>query len=179
MHPWHVQTEGTRFVDEGLVASGAPLSFDDFFLDQQERLYRALYFVTGSRHDAEELMQDAFLKLWERWDRIGEIEDAEGYLYRIALNGFRMRVRRAKVAARHLVPMGRSLNPFEEVDVKEDVRQLLTQLSVRQRAAILLTDVYGYGSEQAGTIMGIRPATVRVLASQGRATLRARRNDDA
>ena len=42
-------------------------------------------------------MQDAFLKLWERWDQIGEIDDAVGYLFRVALNGFRMRARRARV----------------------------------------------------------------------------------
>ncbi len=50
---------------------------------------KALYFVTGDRHDAEELMQDAFLKLWERWDRIETIDDPTGYLFRVALNGFR------------------------------------------------------------------------------------------
>jgi RNA polymerase sigma-70 factor, ECF subfamily len=164
---------------EGVVASEAPLSFDEFFLEQNDRLYRALYFVTGSRQDAEELMQDAFLKLWERWDRIGEIADAEGYLYRVAFNGFRMRLRRAKTAARHLAPSSPPTNPFEDVEVKEDVRQLLEQLSRRQRAAIVLTDVYGYSSEQAGTMMGIRPTTVRVLVSQGRAVLRATRSDDA
>jgi RNA polymerase sigma-70 factor, ECF subfamily len=164
---------------EAIVASEAPLSFDDFFLDQHDRLFRALYFVTGSRHDAEELMQDAFLRLWERWDRIGEIADAEGYLYRVAFNGFRMRVRRAKVAARHLAPSSRPNDPFDEVDIKEDVRVLLQRLSPRQRAAIVLTDVYGYSSEQAGTMLGIRPTTVRVLVSQGRAALRATRSDDA
>jgi RNA polymerase sigma factor (sigma-70 family) len=168
-----VQTEGEGSVAEGFVTSDAPLSFDDFFIDQHERLYRALYFVTGSRQDAEELMQDAFLKLWERWDRIGEIDDAVGYLFRVALNGFRMRARRARTAARHLTTVGTTPDPFDDVDLKEDLRRLLLQLTPRQRAAVVLTDVYGYSSEQAGQMMGIRPTTVRVLASQGRAALRA------
>ena len=155
------------------MTSDVPLSFDDFFIDQHERLYRALYFVTGSRQDAEELMQDAFLKLWERWDRIGEIDNAVGYLYRVALNGFRMRARRAKVAAKHLMVAGTAPDPFADVDLKQDLHRLLLQLSPRQRAAVVLTDVYGYSSEQAGQMMGIRPTTVRVLASQGRAALRA------
>ena len=43
-----------------------PRDFDELFLDVHDRLYRALYFVTGNSHDAEELMQDAFLKLWDR-----------------------------------------------------------------------------------------------------------------
>jgi DNA-directed RNA polymerase specialized sigma24 family protein len=81
-----------------------PSSFDDLFLDHQDRLYRALYFVTGSREDAEELMQDAFLKLWERWDTIRKIDDPVAWLFRVSLNGFRMRKRRAAVAVRRLVP---------------------------------------------------------------------------
>ena len=83
--------------------SATPRTFDDLFLDQHDRLYRALYFITGSSADAEELMQDAFLKLWERWDRIHAIEDPVGYLFRVTMNGFRMRARRARVAARRIV----------------------------------------------------------------------------
>ncbi len=158
---------------KGLVTSETPLSFDDFFIDQHERLYRALYFVTGSRQDAEELMQDAFLKLWERWDRIGEIADAEGYLFRTALNGFRMRARRAKLTAKHLTVVGDTPDPFAYVDLQQDVRILLLRLTPRQRAAVVLTDVYGYSSEHAGQMMGIRSTTVRVLASQGRSTLKS------
>jgi hypothetical protein len=58
----------------------SPPSFDELFLDLHDRLYRALSFVTGSSHDAEELMQDAFLKLWERWDSIETITDPTAYL---------------------------------------------------------------------------------------------------
>jgi DNA-directed RNA polymerase specialized sigma24 family protein len=49
-------------------------------------------------------MQDAFLKLWERWDRIEKIRDPGAYLFRSALNGFRMRLRRTRTAARRLIP---------------------------------------------------------------------------
>jgi DNA-directed RNA polymerase specialized sigma24 family protein len=50
---------------------------------------------------------------------------------------------------------------------------MLLALSPRQRAALVLLDMYGYGSEEAGRIMGIRPSTVRALATQGRAVLRS------
>jgi RNA polymerase sigma-70 factor (ECF subfamily) len=150
-----------------------PVSFEELFLDQHDRLYRALYFITGSAEDAEELMQDAFLKLWERWDSIASIDDPTAWLFRVALNGFRMRVRRARVAARRLVPLPGAPDPFEEINVREDVRQLLLGLPPRQRAALVLTQIFGYSSEQAAQILGIRPTTVRVLASQGRAALRA------
>ena len=154
--------------------SAPPRSFDDLFLEEHDRLYRALYFVTGSSADAEELMQDAFLKLWERWDGVHTIDDPVGYLFRTAMNGFRMRARRARVAARRIVSMETARDPFDEIELRDDVRRLLLGLPVRQRAALVLTEIFGYSSEQAARILGIRPVTVRVLASQGRAALRRR-----
>jgi Sigma-70 region 2 len=47
----------------------APQDFAAFFAEEHRGPYKALYFVTGNRADAAELVQDAFLKLWERWDR--------------------------------------------------------------------------------------------------------------
>jgi RNA polymerase sigma factor (sigma-70 family) len=150
----------------------APRDFAAFFAEEHPGLFKALYFVTGNRADAAELMQDAFLKLWERWDQSERIEDPTGYLFRVALNGFRMRTRAAGRAARRLVPVTSSPDPFDEVSLREDVRSMLLSLSPRQRAALVLLDMYGYGSEEAARIMGIRPSTVRALATQGRAVLR-------
>jgi RNA polymerase sigma factor (sigma-70 family) len=152
-------------------ASG-PLDFTAFFADEHRALFKALYFVTGNRADAQELMQEAFLTLWERWDTIDRIDDPTGYLFRVALNGSRMRARAARRASRRLVAITPSYDPFDEVDLREDVVQMLRSLSPRQRAALVLLDLYGYGSEDAAEIMRIRPSTVRALATQGRAVLR-------
>lgn len=149
--------------------------FDEFVEDEHERLYKALYFVTGSREEAEDLSQDAFLKLWERWDRIDTIEDPTAYLFRVALNGFRMRRRRAAMALRKvpLLPIADEGDGFAEAEMRADVRRLLLGLTSRQRAALLLVDLLGYPSEQAARILRVRPSTVRNLASQGRQALRA------
>jgi len=156
-----------------------PRDFAVFFAEEHRGLYKALYFVTGNRADAAELMQDAFLKLWERWDRIDRIDDPTGYLFRVALNGFRMRARAASRARRRLVPTSSSSDPYDEIDLREDVHRMLLGLSGRQRAALVLLDMYGYGSEEAARIMGIRPSTVRALATQGRAVLRKGNPNDA
>ena len=55
---------------------------------------------------------------------------------------------------------------------REDVRRMLEAAAPRQRAALVLLDLYGYDSKEAARIMGIRPSTVRALATQGRAVLR-------
>ena len=148
-------------------------SFDGFFEAEHERLYKALYFVTGSRQDAEELMQDAFLKLWERWDRIHTIEDPPATCSKVALNGFRMRLRHAAVAVRKSSPAAEHRDEFKDAEMRADVRQLLLALTPRQRAALMLVDLLEYPSEQAASILGVRASTVRSLATQARQALRA------
>ncbi len=147
--------------------------FAGFYADEHGRLLKALYFVTGNKADAAELMQDAFLALWERWDRIDRIDDPTAYLFRVAMNGLRMRARTARRVAAQLLPSNAAVDPFDEVNLREDVRRMLLALAPRQRAALVLLDLYGYGSEEAARIMHIRPSTVRALATQGRLVLRA------
>jgi RNA polymerase sigma-70 factor, ECF subfamily len=170
--------------EEGVVSVPAELvdaraRFDSFFEDERERLFKALYFVTGNREDAEELTQEAFMRLWERWEDIDRIDDPTGYLFRVALNGFRMRRRRAATAIRKLVPVTESSDGFLEAEMRADVRQLLLGITPRQRAALLLVDLLGYSSEQAARILHVRPSTVRALATRGRKALRTEGVRDA
>lgn len=153
-------------------AAETPRDFRTFFEDEQRRLFKMLYFVTGDRADAADLMQDAFLKVWERWDRVAQVEDPVAYLFKVALNGSRTRIRTARRTAARQVPLHLVRDQFEEVDLREDVLRMLRGITPRQRAALLLLDLYGYGSQEAARIMGIRPSTVRALATQGRAALR-------
>jgi RNA polymerase sigma-70 factor (ECF subfamily) len=147
--------------------------FRTLYEDEHRSLFQTLYFVTGDRQEAADLMHEAFLKMWERWDSIGEIRDLHAYLFKVALNSSRMRMRAARLAARRRVPLGVVHDPFDEVELREDVRQMLLALTPRQRAALLLLDLYDYDSAEAARIMGIRPSTVRALATQGRAAVRA------
>jgi RNA polymerase sigma-70 factor (ECF subfamily) len=166
----HGRSEAIGFVGEG---AGDVADFDAFVEEEHERLFKALYFVTGMREDAEDLAQEAFLKLWERWDRIDTIHDPTGYLFRVALNGFRMRRRRAVVELRSLLPSTPERDGFADAEIRSDLRRLLLGITPRQRAALLLVDLLGYPSEQAARVLGVRPSTVRNLVSQGRRHLRA------
>ncbi len=149
-----------------------PPDFSRFFAEEHARLFKAVYFVTGNRADAQELMQEAFLKLWERWDSIERIDDPTAYLFRVALNGVRMRTRSARRRAARVISTDEAADPFSEIELRDGVLRMLRSLAPRQRCALVLLDLYGYDSAEAGAIMGIRPSTVRALATQGRAVLR-------
>jgi RNA polymerase sigma factor (sigma-70 family) len=149
------------------------LSFDEFFVAERKRLFGALIIMTGNRMEAEELLQDAFLKVWERWERVAVMEEPVGFLYRIALNLHRKRIRRAAVALRKRIDLLPDVDELSDVETRDEAVRLLGRLTPRERAAIVVTAYLGYSSEEAGRLLGIRAQTVRVLTSRARATLRA------
>ena len=149
-------------------------TFEDFFDLEHERLLRALYLVVGERQEAEDLAQEAFVKVLERWEVVRWMESPTGYLYRTAMNTFRSRYRRAVMAVRRIALLApRQRNAFEDVEVTADVRAALTALTPRQRAAIVLTELLGYSGEEAASVMGIEASTVRALTTQARTRMRS------
>jgi RNA polymerase sigma factor (sigma-70 family) len=154
-------------------ASESPREFEQFFRERHTDLFQALWLLCGNRHEAEEIMQEAFLRIWERWDRVAGMADPTGYLYRTGMNVFRSRARRARVALRRTLGAGPRSDPLSTVEQRDAlVRQLVT-LTPRQRAAIVLVDALSFTSEEAAVAMSIRPSTVRVLLARARATLRS------
>jgi RNA polymerase sigma-70 factor, ECF subfamily len=165
-----------RLVASDGISVAAPVSearrFEEFFEAESRTLYRRLCLVTGNRHEAEEVMQDAFISVLERWDRVSGMDNPTGYLYRTAFHMVHKRSRRAARALRHMAHLMPEVDEFAAADDREIVRRALGKLTRRQRAAVVLTELLGYSSEEAGAIMRARPVTVRVLASQGRAAMR-------
>lgn len=164
--------EPASAVSERDAVTPSPATFEAFFEAEHGRLLRALYVVTGNVQEAEEIMQDAFVAVWERWDRVGAMKDATGYLYRTAMNRHRSLLRRTARAARRALGVAEGGDEFARADERDALARALARLPVRQRAALVLTELLGYGSEEAGQMLGVRDVTVRSLASRGRAALR-------
>jgi RNA polymerase sigma factor (sigma-70 family) len=159
-------------IDAEAPAPERPRSFGDFYESRHQRLFTALCLVTGNRHEAEEVMQEAFLRLYERWDRVSSAQDLDGYLFRTAMNVFRNRYRRALVAARRVFTPDPPGDELAAVEARDEVVRLLRGLQPRQRAAVVLTSILDYSSEEAGRLLRIRASTVRALTTQARAQLK-------
>ena len=149
-----------------------PLEFEDFVGSEHGRLFRALYLMTGDREEAEEVMQDAFLRVWERWGKVAAMDDPTGYLFRTAMNLWRKRLRRAALSVRRAVLFSPSEDGLAAVEDREIVFAALRQLRPKERAAIVVTALLGYSSEEAGDLLGASAATARMLASRARTKLR-------
>lgn len=149
-----------------------PRSFEEFFASEHARLFGALCLVTGDRHESEEIMQDAFLRVWERWDRIAAMDDASAYLFRTAMNVFRNRYRRTVLSLRKSMSLAPAEDALATVEDRDAVVRALRSLTPDQRAAVVLTGYVGLTSEEAGSVLGMRAGTVRALGARARATIR-------
>ena len=118
-------------------------------------------------------MQDAFLRVWERWDRVGGMDDPVGYLYRTAMNLFRKRYRRAALSVRRAVGLAPRIDDFSDADDRHVVHHVLATIPPRQRAALVLTEMLGFSSKEAGDALGVTDATIRSLTRHGRDAFRS------
>jgi len=151
------------------------LDFEGFFSDESERLFRRLWLVTRDRAEAEDIVQEAFIVVLERWDRVRTMEEPAAYLYRVAFNAWRKRARRATRAMQRAVSAAHeSADPFDSVDARTVIGSALETLTPRQRAALVLTELVGMTSDEAASVLRVRAGTVRVLSSQARASMRQR-----
>lgn len=157
-----------------LVAKG--LDFEEFFRAQYRGLVRALYLLTADQGEAEELAQEAMARVFERWDRVRTMESPAGYVYRVAVNLNRQRLRHLAVRARRLLSMRPdSVGPAES---PSELADAISSLPRGQRQAFMLVEWLGMSAEEAGRVMKIAAASVRSQAHRARASLRDRLRDD-
>ena len=158
-------------------AAGEAVSFESFFEETYEPLLRALYLVARDRHEAEDLAQEAFVRVYERWNQVRGTANPAGYLYRTALNAHRSRVRRLVTAAKRAVTR-LDPDPIAASDDRDEIRALLRQLSHGQRAAVILVEWLGMTDVEAADVLKVTPVAVRVRLTRARQALKDRKRDD-
>lgn len=162
--------EPTRL--RSVPSAPAGVDFEEFFQAEHDRLFKALYLLTSSVHEADDLAQEALLRAYERWDQVSVMDSPAGYVYRTALNLYRSRLRKLAVRARHVFGVVAVDDIGGAVAIGHDVREALAAMPPDQREAIVLVEWLGLGSEEAGEVLGIAASSVRGRVHRGRTTLR-------
>jgi RNA polymerase sigma-70 factor (ECF subfamily) len=101
-----------------------------------------------------------------------------GYVYRAAVNLNRKRHRHLAMRARRLLAVESRGDAPQRLEVEGEVFEAIASLSRGQREAFLLVEWLGSSSEEAGSILGIAPASVRSRVHRARAVLRERLRDE-
>lgn len=148
--------------------------FEAFFRHHYASLVRALYVVTADLGEAEDLAQEAMVRVYERWNRVGAMESPGGYTYKVAMNLHRKRAR-ALFVRRHRQPWPTmDADETDFVAGRLDLQEALLSIPKGQREAVALVELMGFTSDQAGEILQLEPASVRSRLHRARAALRAR-----
>lgn len=147
-------------------------TFESFFEDEKDGLLRVFAVITGSRAEAEDIAQEAFTRILERWGTVSRMENPSGYLYRTAMNRFRSDRRRSIQGLKRAIGLAPSPDVYEAIEDRDLVVQALARLSPRQRAALILTEALGYSGEETAALLGIKPSTVWALTHQARSALK-------
>nr|WP_296069838.1 SigE family RNA polymerase sigma factor [uncultured Actinoplanes sp.] len=149
------------------------MDFDGFYRDTSRRLLRYAYGLTGDPAEAQDLVQEAYARAWQRRNRLAGYEDPEAWL-RLVVNRLsadrwrRLGVRRERAAAQ--APAAPVPPPSEDVVLL--VRAMRT-LPVAHRRALALHYLLDRSVAEIAAETGVATGTVKSWLSRGRAGLAA------
>ena len=148
-------------------------SLDGLFRSRWGPSVRLATALTSDRAVAEELVQEAFLEVMQRWDGV---DNPEGYLRTVVVNRCRNHQRGMGVRRRHAPPA-----PPLTVDAPEldEMWAALAALRPRRRTALVLRFYEDLPIDEIARLLGCRPGTVSSLLHRGLADLRKVLDDDA
>ena len=155
-------------------------TWDEVVRAHSARVYRLAYRLTGNRHDAEDLTQEVFVRVFRSLSSYTP-GTFEGWLHRITTNLFLDMVRRKQRIRFDALPddaerlPGNERSPQQVYDDEHfdgDVQAALDALPPDFRAAVVLCDLEGLSYEEIAATLGIKIGTVRSRIHRGRSQLR-------
>ena len=156
-------------------------TWEDIVRTHSARVYRLAYRLTGNPHDAEDLTQEVFVRVFRSLSSYTP-GTFEGWLHRITTNLFldgarrkqRIRFEGLGDEIAHRLP-GSEPTPaeaFDDTHLDNDVQAALKALPPEYRAAVVLCDIEGFSYEEIAATLGVKLGTVRSRIHRGRAQLR-------
>jgi DNA-directed RNA polymerase specialized sigma24 family protein len=146
------------------------VDFEAWYRAEYPKVLSALTVVAWDVGRAQDAVDEAFTRAYERWGRVGQMAGPAGWTYRTALNVLRRKGRRSAVE-RLLHVGGWSGGESRPADWSSEVWELLRALPVRERTAVALRYVADLSTAEIAEVMGIAPGTVGSTLHSARARL--------
>jgi RNA polymerase sigma-70 factor (ECF subfamily) len=184
-----VADEPAAVTDEPLTgtaafdASGGQVdmpSWEELVREHGDRVYRLAYRLSGNAHDAEDLTQETFIRVFRSLSNY-QAGTFEGWLHRITTNLFLDMVRRRNRIRMEALPDDYERVPsegpgpeqvFHDARLDADLQSALDSLAPEFRAAVVLCDIEGLSYEEIGATLGVKLGTVRSRIHRGRQAIR-------
>jgi RNA polymerase sigma-70 factor (sigma-E family) len=148
------------------------------FDGHSEAALRLAYLLTGSREQAEDLVQDAFVRMFGRWQELRNPEAFRAYLNKTVVNLARNYYRRKGLERRELererAGGRKTAMGIPDVEGREELLAALSELPHRQRAAVALRFLEDMSEQQTAHALDCSVSAVKTATSRGMAALRER-----
>lgn len=145
------------------AGSDSAAAFEAFFREAEPILRRALVAAYGPDL-GRDAASEALAYAWEHWDRLSQMSNLPGYLFRVGqTRGIRSKRQ----------PVLHDRSSWPEYQFEPGLPAALAQLSERQRLAVVLVHGYGYTLQEVADLAGLHKASVQTHAARGLARLRA------
>jgi RNA polymerase sigma-70 factor (ECF subfamily) len=155
-----------------------PIEFDTWYEEQHPLVLAALTVASGRPDVAADATDEAFVRAYERWERVRRMDSPGGWLYRVALNDLRRRCRRQAVERellrRQPPPTTVPAPTIPSPHVWEAVRRLPT----RQRTAVALRYILDLTEPEVARVMGVSRGSASASLATARRSLEAWLADD-
>jgi RNA polymerase sigma-70 factor (sigma-E family) len=155
------------------VDAQAREAFQAYVVGRSPSLLRTAYLLTGNRADAEDLLQTALAKTYLAWDRIREREALDGYVRRVLVTTQTSFWRRKRPEALYdEVPEVPGRDRHADADLHDALWTALSQLSRKQRAAVVLRYYEDLSEAETARVLGVSVGTVKSTTSRALSLLR-------
>ncbi|WP_455640984.1 RNA polymerase sigma factor [Parabacteroides sp.] len=150
------------------------------FLSFHPKLYRIAYALVGNKADTEDILQDAYFKLWNRRNELPDIENPEAFCVTLVKNLCLDYLRsahanRLETEIEEVVTLATDSSPEKELETKDKelrIRQLIGQLPDNQRQVLRLRGIEDCSLDEIEQITGLSAVNIRVLLSRARKAIR-------
>lgn len=156
--------------------------FTAYLAARQGRLLRTAYLLTGSQHEAEDLLQVSMAKLYLAWDKVRDRESVDAYVRRIMVNENNSRWRRAwrrREVSTDAVPERAPVHDRYDEGTGAEVWAVVQTLPRKARAVVVLRYYEQLTETETAALLGISVGTVKSQCSRALATLRDRIGEEA
>jgi RNA polymerase sigma-70 factor (ECF subfamily) len=155
---------GTMREDE----PGLARSFDDFYESTRRELLGQLYLLCGNRQEAEDCLQEAYMRAWAHWAEVSNYDQPAAWVRTVAWRLAVGRWRRLRTRAKH---MARAVPARAQPEDVVAVGMALRALPMAQRQALVLHDLWGLTVDEVSQEVGAPPGTIKARLSRGRTAL--------
>ena len=159
--------------------------FKQLLLPLYPRLHRVALHLLGNVEDAEDMVQEVYMKLWSRRDALPDVQNVEAYCVTLTKNMCIDRLRLAEVEEVDVETIAQPLTAADDVaedverrDAVEHVKVVIATLPENQQKVITLRDMQEHSFEEIEQMTGLTATNARMLLSRARKAIRERFKSD-